>query len=122
VETRFTNFAGGPLKLENMSIGVTDWSLLPTCEQQSESGRATVRSLQLGDIQLRLVEFSPGFRTGRWCPKGHIIFVLSGDLTIEHKDGQQYGVSGGMTYHVADDAESPHRAFSKAGAKFFIVD
>ena len=110
------------MKLDNLPVGVTDWSLVPASEEHSESGRATVRSQQLGNIQLRLVEFSPGFKTSRWCPKGHIIFVLSGTLTIVHQDGQQYGVSGGMTYYVADDAKSPHRAFSEAGAKFFIVD
>ena len=110
------------MKLDHVSVGVTDWSLVTASEEQSEGSLATVRALQLGDIQLRLVEFSPGFRTGRWCPKGHIIIVLSGKLTIEHQDGRQYGVSEGMTYYVADDAGSPHRAFSDEGAKFFIVD
>jgi quercetin dioxygenase-like cupin family protein len=109
------------LKLDNLPTGVTDWSLVPTSEQESEGGRATVRSQQLGHIQLRLVEFSPGFHTGRWCPKGHIIFVLSGELIIEHQDGQQYRVPAGMTYHVADDGPA-HRAFSNEGARFFIVD
>ena len=110
------------MKLDNLPTGVTDWSLVPPSEQEHQEGRATVRLLQLGDIQLRLVDFSPGFHTDRWCPKGHIIFVLSGELIIEHQDGRQFRVLGGMIYHVADDAGTPHRAFSDDGAKFFIVD
>jgi quercetin dioxygenase-like cupin family protein len=110
------------LKLDDLPTGVTDWSLVPSTEQEHAGHRAIVRALQLGNIQLRLVEFSPGFHTERWCPKGHLIFVLSGELIVEHQDGRRFRVVGGMTYHVADDAGAPHRAFSDEGAKFFIVD
>ena len=110
------------MELKNVPAGVTDWSQVPTSEQHGDSGSATVRARQLGDIQLRLVKFGPGFKTGHWCPKGHILLVLSGTLTVEHQDGRQYNLSAGMTYHAPDDAGSPHRAFSDAGAEFFIVD
>jgi quercetin dioxygenase-like cupin family protein len=110
------------VELKNVTAGVTDWSQVPASEQRGESGRATFRARQIGDIQLRLVEFSPGFRTERWCPKGHILLVLSGTLTVEHQDGPTYRLSAGMTYHAPDDAGSPHRAFSDDGAEFFIVD
>jgi uncharacterized cupin superfamily protein len=109
------------VKLENVPAGMTDWSQVPTSEQSGEFGSAVVRTRQVGDVQLRLVECSPGFKTGRWCFKGHVLLVLAGMLRVEHQDGTEYKLSSGTVYHVSD-GDCPHRAFSESGARFFIVD
>ena len=58
----------------------------------------------------------------RWCHKGHIVYVVSGDLIIEHEDGVRYVVKPGVSYHVGDDQESPHRALSETGTTLFVLD
>ena len=110
------------MQLSGWQADVTDWPNAPTSIQQGKSGTATVQTRQVGDIQLRVVSYSPGYTADHWCHKGHIVFVVSGILTIEHEDGQRHDVAAGASYHVADDDGAPHRVMSEAGATAFIVD
>jgi hypothetical protein len=106
----------------NLPVGITDWSQLPASIHPGLSGTTTVRTHQIGEIQLRRVEYSPGYLADHWCSKGHIVLLIAGDLTIEHQDGRRYALTSGMSYHVADDDGPPHRALSENGATVFVVD
>jgi hypothetical protein len=110
------------MKLTDLPTGVEDWASLSTSSHPGATGTATVRSRQLGDMQLRLVTYSAGYAADHWCRKGHIVFVIAGKAVIEHEDGRRYELSAGMTYHVADDDRAPHRLTSRGGASMFIVD
>src|SRR5580698_1626455 len=109
------------MNFNDFPAGVTDWSQVPESVNPGESGTATVRSRQLGDIQLRLVVYSSNYVANHWCRKGHIVFVVAGQLSIEHQDGITYTLMPGTSYHVADDG-TPHRVSSESGATIFIVD
>jgi len=108
------------MKLEG-EPAVTDWSNVPPVEQSGEAGGAIARTHQFGDVQLRRVSYRPNYIADHWCQKGHIVFVLDGQLTIEHENGRRYELAPGMSYHVGDHS-SPHRVISKNGASLFIVD
>jgi hypothetical protein len=110
------------MKLNNFAVGITDWSQVPECVHSGETGIATMRSRQLGDIQLRFVVYSPNYAADHWCYKGHIVFVVAGQLIIEHQHSLPYTLTAGMSYHVADDDKLPHRVLSEEGATIFIVD
>jgi hypothetical protein len=109
------------MRLENLPLGVIDWSRIPPSSHPGASGTAAVRARQFGEIQLRRVDYSPGYLADHWCSKGHLVFVIAGDLTIEHQDGRRYALTSGMSYHVADDGP-PHRALSENGATVFAID
>jgi hypothetical protein len=110
------------MKLENLPVGIINWPQVPASVHPGTSGTARARTRQIGDVQLRLVDYSAGYVAEHWCPKGHIVFVVAGDITIEHQDGRKYALTVGTSYHVADDDGAPHRALSKDGATIFIVD
>jgi len=110
------------MRLENLPVGITDWSQVPASAHHGASGTATARTRQFGEIQLRLVDYSAGYLADHWCSKGHLVFVVAGDLTIEHQDGQRYALRPGMSYQVADDDGPPHRALSESGATVFVLD
>ncbi len=111
------------MKLTNMPEGVTDWSRIPAIRIPGASGAADARTHQVGEIQLRLVEYAPGYLADHWCSKGHIIYVVAGTLTIEHQnDRPACALSAGMSWHVADDEGPPHRVRSDNGATIFILD
>ena len=74
-----------------------------------------------GAIRVRMVEYSPGYLADHWCEKGHILLCLEGELCTELSDGRTFVLTAGMSYQVADDAES-HRSQTVTGAKLFIVD
>ncbi len=110
------------MNLNNLPVGITDWPRIPESVHPGASGIATVRSRKLGDIQLRLVVYSPNYVADHWCHKGHIIFVAAGQIVIEHQEATTYTLVQGTSYHVADDHGSPHRLVSGNGATVFIVD
>ena len=110
------------MKLADLPSSMTDWSALPSSEHPGESGTAIVRSRQFGEIQLRLVEYSASYVGDHWCHKGHLTFVVSGEMVIEHEDGRALTLPAGTSYHVADDDGPPHRARSERGAMVFVVD
>jgi hypothetical protein len=79
------------------------------------------RTLEVGNIRVRMVEYSPSYFADHWCSRGHVLLVLEGELVTELQDGRTFTLLPGMSYQVADDAE-PHRSHTTTGARLFIVD
>ena len=76
----------------------------------------------LGDVRIRMVEYSPGYAADHWCDRGHILFVIDGEMTTELRDGRKYLLKPGMSYQVSDFGDAAHRSATISGAKLFIVD
>ncbi len=109
------------MHLSDIPFGTTDWSQIERTEHAGETGVATWRTLQLGDLRARMVEYSPGYLADHWCSKGHVLLCLEGELHTELQDGRRFTLRPGMSYQVADGAE-PHRSSTETGAMLFIVD
>lgn len=99
----------------------TDWASVPATEHPGATGTATWRTVEAGDVRVRMVEYSPGYLADHWCHRGHILLVLDGELVTELEDGGVVTLTAGMSYQVANDA-APHRSRTRTGAKLFIVD
>jgi hypothetical protein len=110
------------MNLTNLPPDVTDWSMVPVTVHAGETGNATARARQMGDVQVRLVDYGPGYVADHWCAKGHILFVVAGALQIEHRDGPCFALSAGMSWHAGDGEGPPHRVVCREGARVFIVD
>jgi hypothetical protein len=109
------------MKIEAFGFGTTDWDAVERTEAPGETGVAYQRVRQFGDIRVRMVEYSAGYRADHWCEKGHIILCLEGELHTELADGAVHVLQPGMSYQVADKAMA-HRSFTPIGAKLFVVD
>ncbi len=109
------------MKLENMPFATVDWEKIESTKHPGESGTAYWRTMQFGNIRIRMVEYSPGYVADHWCDKGHILLVLEGKLTTQLKDGRRFILTPGTSYQVADNT-APHRSVTETGAKLFIVD
>jgi hypothetical protein len=109
------------MKIVDVPFGITNWSEIERTERKGERGVAYWWTKQFGNIRVRMVEYSPGYRADHWCEKGHILLCLEGELHTELADGRKFVLTPGVSYQVADNAE-PHRSSTKIGAKLFIVD
>jgi hypothetical protein len=109
------------MHLEGIPFESTDWSEVAPTEHPGETGVALWRTRQFGDIRVRIVEYSAGYRADHWCEKGHILLCLEGELHTELADGRIVVLTPGMSYQVADGLSS-HRSLAPRGAKLFIVD
>jgi len=102
-------------------MAVTDWTCVDATEHPGEAGTATWRTQNMGDIRVRMVEYSPGYRADHWCSKGHVILCLAGALDIELADGKRLAMKAGESYQVGD-GDPAHRSYTAGGVKLFIVD
>jgi len=109
------------MQISDIPFATTDWSDVERVEHKGESGIARWRTRQFGNIRVRMLEYSPGYRADHWCVKGHILFCIQGELHTELADGRTFTLKPGMSYQVADNAE-PHRSRSETGATLFVVD
>jgi quercetin dioxygenase-like cupin family protein len=109
------------VKLSDIPFCLTDWSTVERSEHRGETGCAYWRTKNFGDIRVRMVEYTPGYRADHWCDKGHILLCLAGELQTELQDGRRITLRPGMSYQVADGA-APHLSSTAEGATLFIVD
>jgi hypothetical protein len=110
------------MQMENVPYTKINWDSIPITKHAGETGNAYWRTLELGNIRIRLVEYSPCYRSSHWCCRGHVIHLLEGEFGLEQKDGIRNVLKKGMTWCASDNDQNPHKAFSKTGALLFIVD
>ena len=109
------------MRIESVPFGTTDWNHVAETEHPGESGSAYWRTIEQGNIRVRMVRYSPGYVADHWCNRGHVLLVLSGELVTEFQDGTLHTLRPGMSYQVSSDV-APHRSRTRAGATLFIVD
>lgn len=109
------------MNMAEIPFATTDWSAVEPIAHQGETGMAYWRTRHVGDIRVRMVEYTPGYRADHWCVKGHVLLCLEGELHTELEDGRTFVLKPGMSYQVADNAEA-HRSSTTVGAKLFVVD
>ena len=109
------------MKITDLPFCATDWSTVERTEHPGATGMSWWRTLQFGDLRVRIMEYSADYRTGYWCEKGHVFFCIEGELEVELEDGRRFVLTPGMSFQVADGADR-HRNYSRNGAKFFVVD
>ncbi|MGV8921284.1 MAG: DHCW motif cupin fold protein [Pseudomonas sp.] len=109
------------MQISGIPFGTTDWSQVERTEHKGVQGVAYWRTRSFGGIRVRMVEYTPGYLADHWCTKGHILLCVDGELQTELEDGRKFTLTPGVSYQVADNAES-HRSYTASGAKLFIVD
>jgi hypothetical protein len=109
------------MQLINFPFEAVDWREITPEEHKGETGSALWKTRNFGEIRVRMVEYSPGYRADHWCRKGHILLLLEGELHTETEDGNKILLKPGMSYQVADNV-MPHRSHTDTGAILFIVD
>ena len=76
----------------------------------AKPGEAIWRTLDIGDLRVRMVEYTPGYLADHWCDRGHVLYVLEGELDTELRDGRTFKLTPGMSYQVSDHGDAAHRS------------
>lgn len=97
------------------------WADQVITKTKGESGFSFSKTVTDGNLRVRMVEFSPDYRADHWCSKGHVVLVLEGALITELQDGKTFETTAGNSFQVGD-GDGQHRAYTKVGARVFIVD
>ncbi|TDE38921.1 DHCW motif cupin fold protein [Antarcticimicrobium sediminis] len=110
------------MKLPPMTFTALDWTALPPLEVPGEQSVAQERSFEQGGLRVRLVDYQPGYIADHWCDRGHVLYVLSGEMTVVLKDGRDTRLTPGMGFCVSDFGDAAHAVHSETGCRAFIVD
>ena len=79
------------MKLPQSLFETVPWRDEPVEEHPGETGTSFWRTRTLGDVRLRMVEYSPGYLADHWCDRGHVLFVVDGELTTSYATGANIG-------------------------------
>lgn len=109
------------MNIKAFPFQTVDWSSVEKEVHNGITGTATWRIFKMGDIRVRIVDYSPGYFADHWCRKGHVLFCMDGEMTTELEDGREFVLSKGISYHVGDNCEA-HRSRTEKGCSLFIVD
>lgn len=109
------------MNIEGVPFCVTEWASMEQVAHAGESGQAYWRTLEAGNVRARIVEYTAGYAADHWCARGHVLYVLEGELITELQDGRVFTLRAGMSYQVANGVDA-HRSRTATGAKLFIVD
>jgi quercetin dioxygenase-like cupin family protein len=109
------------VKIEDVPFAVVDWSRVTPTVHPGETGTAHWRTIEVGNIRVRMVEYTAGYLADHWCQRGHVLLVVEGELVTELENGETRILKAGQSYHVADGAMG-HRSRTASGAKLFVVD
>ena len=91
-------------------------------EWQDVAPGARFKAFQADGKQLRLVEFTGDFVEKDWCEKGHIGFVLSGELEVQFKN-QVLRYPEGSAILIKQGTEHGHKARSVTSVvRLFLVE
>ena len=75
--------------MNKIPFQLIDWDAVPATEHKGETGMAYWRTLQLGNLRIRRVDYSANYMADHWCQKGHIVHCLSGSFVSEMESGKK---------------------------------
>ncbi len=110
------------MRIQNVPFGVVDWEKVKPVEHKGETGTSFWRTVETGNIRVRKVEYSEGFRLDHWCARGHVGLVLEGEFTIKLKNGNEFVLGPGQGFQVSDDDANPHWLSTRVKTTVFLVD
>ena len=110
------------MDIPDCKFTVTRWQEIAREEHAGSSGKALWKTQSSENLRIRVVEYTAGYVADHWCDRGHVLYVIDGELDTELQDGRSFKLTPGMSYRVSDFGDAPHRSSTKTGATLFIVD
>jgi len=110
------------MKITDVPFGVIDWEQAVAVEYRGLTGTSFWRTMEAGNVRVRMVDYSAGFGSDHWCDRGHVLLVLAGELHVDLKDGRKITLIQGQSFCVSDDAHNPHYVSTEIPTRVFIVD
>jgi len=109
------------MEIKAFPFQTVNWELMEKEEHKGITGTASWRIFNMGEIRVRMLEYSANYLADHWCHKGHVIYCVEGEMETELEDGRKFILSKGMSYQVGDKTDA-HRSSSKNGCILFVVD
>jgi mannose-6-phosphate isomerase-like protein (cupin superfamily) len=110
------------MKIPATPFTITKFAELPPSIAAGSTGSSLSRTATMSDLRVRVVEFGPDYLADHWCDRGHVFYLLRGEVVVELRDGRSFPMKAGECFQVSDDGDSAHRVRTAVGGTAFIVD
>ncbi len=109
------------MDFKNINTQLVDWDAIEGILHNGERGTTHAKEIHIGNSRVCLSEYSDNYKSAQWCEKAHVIYCVSGTMTIELKNGDKYTLTEGNSLVLGD--EDHHIAMTgDSSAKIFVVD
>ena len=109
------------MDFKKIKTQLIDWDKVPSAKHDGEKGYNTYKEFQTDDFRIGIGEYSPNYKSAEWCEKGHTIYCVEGEMTIQFKNGNEYLLTEGKSMLIGKNDH--HIAITKnLGAKIFVID
>lgn len=98
-----------------------NWESVPDETFSGVSGFVVSKAVTFENFRIRQLSFSENYEADHWCEKGHVIYVIDGELLIEYKDQPSVFVSKGSSLILGDNI-SWHKAKTRITTLVLIID
>ena len=61
------------MKIQKVPFTITEWEKINPIEYKGEFGTSFWRIFECGNIRVRIVDYSPGYKSNHYCSRGHIL-------------------------------------------------
>ncbi len=78
-------------------------------EWQSTPEGARFKACEINGKQVRLLEFGRNFEHPDWCSRGHLGFLLEGEMRVEFENGADIIYRAGDLLHIPPGEADRHR-------------
>ena len=76
------------MKIATYPFETIEWDKIEKVKYTGEKGFAFWQTIMMGEIRIRIVEYSAGYVADHWCNKGHVIYCIKGKMKTELQDGR----------------------------------
>src|SRR3954453_4563451 len=97
------------MKLPQIAFTPLALADLAATVERGETGRSVSRGFEQSGLRLRVVEYEAGYLADHWCDRGHVFHLLTGEVTVELRDGRAFALIAGRGFVVSDHGDSAHR-------------
>jgi len=66
------------MKILGAPFQTIDWPRVAPSTHPGDPGTASWRTVEAGNVRVRVVEYSPGYVADHWCEKGHTCCASKG--------------------------------------------
>ena len=69
------------MRIQEVPFSTIDWNTITPTIHLGVTGEAQWRTFEMGNIRVRMVEYTPGYLADHWCSRGHVLLVLEGEFS-----------------------------------------
>jgi quercetin dioxygenase-like cupin family protein len=107
------------MDFKKIKTQLIEWDKVASAKHDGEKGYNTYKEFRTDEFRIGVGEYSPNYRSAELCEKGHTIYCVEGEMTIQLKTGDKFILKAGNSLVLGKDDH--HIGITgNSGARFLL--